>query len=291
MEKQLDSRETAMLEVIEEKLDKFCNGFEEIRSSVLRDLNPEWYERIVRRNTVSTLADTFDVETLRDMFLKLHGRNVRQQNINKLARLLKDEYVRKYANNDISVLLSNVSDHKYMHLVTFQKKDVYRELTVYGYYEPNPRMATEPATEIITQRDLEYYPVWFVNPLVLGQNCIDKNAFCLRSFMGLYETAFPMHRYDISSDFYLIEVRVDSSKITEKNSSYLCTCLPDIKMKNVVGIYTFYYNDPDCKLPNTRNEPYIKVVNTFDDSAMCTCDYASALFFKTYTGTEDDFDL
>lgn len=254
-------------------------------------LRSEWYDNIVRRSTIRTLASQYSVGQLSDMYLTITGRDTRQSNAMKLARLLKDAYVRKYANNFPSYLIHNVQCYKQLHLVTFQCCEVFDELKRYGKYEPNPRLGTELETEMITAGNLGYFPVWFVNPLVLGQSNVDVDSFCLRSFMGFYETAFPMHRYDISNDYYLFEVVVDTSVINMDNSSYLCTCLPNIEMKNLLGVYSFYRNDPDCGLPNTCYEPYIKVVETYSDNAMCIKDYAAALEHGTYTGTMDDFDL
>lgn len=209
----------------------------------------------------------------------------------RLARLIKNSFVRRYSENSIDILISNIKGYKSVHLVTFQCREIYDELKRFGEYVPNPRMGAEPDTELITADELGYFPVWYVNPLILGQSNIDVDAFCMSAFMGYYESAFPMHRYDISNDYYLFEVIVSMDKITETNSSYLCTCLPTIKMDEVVGVYGFYRNDPECGLPNTQREPYIKVVDVYSDNAMCSEDYASALVYGTYTGTEDDFDL
>lgn len=254
-------------------------------------LREEWYDTIVRKSTIRSLATQYTIGQLTDMFKKISGRDTKQKNPLKLARLLKDSYVRRYSNSDLGVLINNIQCYDHVHMVTFQRREILDDIKRYGEYVPNPRFGTELETELPTADELGYFPVWYVNPLILGQSVVDVDAFCLRSFMGCYESAFPMHRYDISNDYYLIEIEVEVGTITENNSSYLCTCLPSIKLLDVVGIYEFYRNDPDCGLPNTELEPYVKVVETFRDSAMCLSDYAAAIEYKTYTGTDKDFSI
>lgn len=254
-------------------------------------MDENWQEIIVRKSTIKTLASHYSISQLGWIYEGITGRKPKQQNPMKLARLAKDAFVRKYSNRALADLIDNIRCYSKIHLITFQRREVLDELKRYGEYIPNPRMGTEPETELITAESLGYFPVWYVNPLVLGQSNIDVDALCLRSFMGYYETAFPMHRYDISNDYYLFEIVVGNDVVTEQNSSHLCTCLPDIQLDNVVGVYQFYRNDPYCGFPNTEYEPYIKVVETLSESAMCSKDYAAALEFGTYTGTDDDFNL
>lgn len=265
----------------------------EIEVLILSDnlATQQWYSIIVRKSTIKTLATQYSLSQLEWLHKGLTGRIPKTKNIMKLARLTKDAFVRRYADTDITSLIYNISGYSKVHLVTFQRREVYNDIERYGVYTPNPRFGTEPETELVIADRLGYFPVWYVNPLVLGQSNIDIDAFCLRSFMGYYETAFPFHKYDISNDYYLFEIETDVSVITESNSSYICTCLPDIRMENLIGVYAFYRNDPDCGLPNTQYEPYIKVVNTYSDNAMCSKDYAAALEYETYTGTDADFDL
>lgn len=254
-------------------------------------LRPGWIANLVRRNSIDQLKDNLSTEQLRQMWFYISGKISKSTNSLKLAKACKSRFVNTYRNFSMDILIKNVQDFEYIHLLSFQSKEVLNTLRFTGEYVPSERWASEPETTQSVVDTLGYYPVWCFNPLMLGQRMIDRNAFNLMPYMGCLETAFPFHRHDISNDLYLYEFKIPTHVITEKNSSYSCTMLPKVTFENLVGVYQFYRNDPDCGYHNTAKCPYIKVVELFDDDIMTKEDYSVADAFGDYTGTAEDFDL
>ena len=249
------------------------------------------HEALVRRNRIEALCKYVDTELLRDVYTELTGKPCRIQSKLKLARQVKQLFVNDYKNVDLCEMIKNVMEFDTIHCVTFQREDVLDMLTYEGIYVPSERYASEPNTSKAVIESLGYYPVWLVNPLMLGQRCVDKDAFTVLPFMNYLQTAFPMHRYNVGKDFVLMEFEFDARIITTYNSSTLCTCVPMLKMSNLMGVYKFYLNDPECGYKNTYKYPYIKVVKTFGNDVLCMSDYESATCYGAYTGTDSDFDL
>lgn len=251
----------------------------------------ESHEAMVRRNRIEALYKYVDTEVLRDIYTELTNKPCRIQSKLKLARTIKQYFINEYMSVGLDKMLENIQVFDTVKCLTFQSEDVLDTLTSDGIYVPSERYASEPETTEDVKESLGYYPVWLINSLMLGQRCVDKDAFTLLPFINYLQTAFPMHRYNVGQDFVLLEFKFPTSTITKENSSELCTCLPMLKMSELVGVYKFYLNDPDCEYKNTSQCPYIKHINTFGCDVLCNADYESATVYGAYTGTDADFDL
>lgn len=248
------------------------------------------HEAIVRRNSVEALRRYVDEDMLRDIYTEQTDRQWKGKSKLKLARMVKQNFVNDYRNCKLPTLLKNIEVFDTINCVTFQHTDVWDELVRHGTYIPSERYASEPETTEIIKEELGYYPVWLINPLILGQCHVDKDAFTILPFMNYLTTAFPIHRYNVGEDFVLLEFKFRREEITEANSSALCTCLPKLKSRDLVGVYKFYINDREAPYRNTAKYPYIKVLKLYGANVMCMQDYDSATAYGGWTGTEYDFE-
>ena len=236
-------------------------------------VDDKWASLVVKNSTVRKLCNDYSLTQLDWLYRCITGRDSNCNNKLKLARAVKGVFARRNLGKSVTELLDDIKSRKTVNLITFQKREVYDIIKQHGEYS-----ASDGSLQ-------------FVNPLLLGQGVVDVDAFSLLTFITAFETAFPVHNYGCTDEYYMFEIRVPVDMINKDNSSNIQTCLPNIEKSMLVGVYEFYMNNKDCGLPNTRTEPYIKVVDIFSKDAMCTKDYAAAVEYGTYTGTDADFEL
>lgn len=179
---------------------------------------------------------------------------------------------------------------KYIHLITFQDPNIWRDIYNDGVYVPSAGFGDSSRGVDDLMDKLGYYPVWAFHPLTALQVKFKPFWFTDTQFTHMLWQNFQKFRQYEWKNLAMFELRVPVDMLTEDNTDDWTVMIPEIRKEQVVAIYQFFICDRDREYPTTDTLPYIRVLRNFDISAMLDEDFAPALWSGKYTG-DDELDF